>query len=128
MMETLEILSTKEFFKCKKDKLYASPYCLFCYIYILMNKREIYSLCDNNEDYICLEYLEKEEQCKHCKRLAKYNFLFDKITNKKTIILNEGKHSMKLFYLVDHCADFILKYKKYYILSELKDKICDLNH
>ena len=127
-METLQTLSAKSFFTCKKDKLDSSPYCLFWYIYILMNKREIYFLCDNNEDYICLEYPENR-QCKHCKRLKKYNWLFDEIRKKKELILNdETNHSLKLFNLVNRCADHVLKFKKYYILFELKDKNCDLNH
>ena len=128
-METLETLSMKGFFTCKKDKLDASPYCLFCYIYILMNRREIYFLCENTEKYICLESAEDEfhKHCKHCKRLEKYNSLFDKIRKKEILILNQN-HSLKLFYLVDCCADHILKYKKYYVLPELTDKICDLNH
>ena len=124
-METLESLSVKSFFFCNKDKLYNSPYCLFCYIYILMNRREIYFLCENSENYICLEF--PNDKCKHCKRLDQYNSLFEKIRNKKALIYRE-QHSLKLFNLVELCADFILKYKKYYILPELKDKICDLNH
>ena len=129
-METLETLSIKGFFTCKKDKLDGSPYCLFYSIYILMNRREIYFLCKNNEKYICLEYLENEfhKHCKHCKRLEKYNSLFDEIRKKKVLILNETNYSLKLFNLVDRCADHVLKYKKYYILAELKDKICDINH
>ena len=123
-METLQSLSVKSFFLCNKDKLYNSPYCLFCYIYILMNRREIYFLCENSEKYICLEY--SNNKCKHCKRLEEYNLLFDKIRSKKTLIYQND--SLKLFYLVERCADFILKYKKYYILPELKDKTCDLNH
>ena len=126
-METLETLSTKSFFTCKKDKLHSSPYCLFSYIYILMNRREIYFLCENTEDYICLEY-PKNEQCKHCKRLTKYNLLFDEIRKKTIMISNETNHSLKLFNLVDRCADHLLKFKKYYILYELKNKICDINH
>ena len=126
-METLEILSTKSFFTCKKRKLYSSPYCLLCYIYILMNRREIYFLCENNEDYICLNY-PKNEQCKHCKRLQKYNLLFDEIRKQMVMISNETNHSLKLFNLVDSCADHILKYKKYYILDELTYKICDIDH
>ena len=84
-METLETLSVKGFFTCKKDRIDSSPYCLFCYIYILMNKREIYFLCDNNEKFICLEY-PKNKQCKHCKRLEKYNWLFNEIRKKKVLI------------------------------------------
>ena len=123
-METLQSLSVKSFFLCNKDKLYNSPYCLFCYIYILMNRREIYFLCENNEKHICLEY--SNNKCKHCKRLEEYNLIFDKIRSKKTLIYQND--SLKLFYLVERCTDFILKYKKYYILPELKDKTCDLNH
>ena len=126
-METLETLSAKGFFTCRKDKLDSSLYCLFSYIYILMNRREIYFLCENNEKYICLEYPENK-QCKHCKRLEKYNWLFDEIRKKKVLILNEIKYSLKLMDLVDRCIDHVLKYKKYYILPELKDKICDINH
>ena len=126
-METLETLSHRNFFTCKKDKLHSSPYCLFCYIYILMNRREIYFLCENIEDYICLDY-PKNEQCKHCNRLKKYNLLFDEIRKKKVIISNETNHSLKLFNLVNRCADHLLKYKKYYVLTELKNKFCDLNH
>ena len=126
-METLETLSIKCFFTCKKDKLHRSLYCLFYYIYILMNRREIYFLCENTEDYICLDY-PKNEQCKHCKRLKKYNLLFDEIRKKTVMISNETNHSLKLFHLVDSCVDHLLKYKKYYILDELKNKICDINH
>ena len=89
-----------------------------------MNRREIYFLCNNNEKYICLEY--QNNKCKHCKRLKEYNLLFDKIRSKKVLIYQ--KESVKLFNLVERCADFILKYKRYYILPELKDKACDLNH
>ena len=71
-----------------------------------------------------LEY--SNNKCKHCKRLEEYNLLFDKIRSKKTLIYQN--HPVKLFYLVERCADFILKYKKYYILPELKDKTCNLNH
>ena len=126
-MESLESLSVKGFFTCKKDKLHNSPYCLLSYIYILMNKREIYFLCENNETDICLEYPENK-QCKHCKRLKKYNYFFDEIRKKQVLILNETNYSMKLFNLIDRCADHILKYGNYYILDELKDKICDINH
>ena len=127
-METLESLCINGFFTCKKDKLEVSPYCLLCYIYILMNRREIYFLCDNTEDYVCLEYLQNK-QCKHCKRLMKYNSLFEEIRKKSTLILNQRRnYSLKLFNLLDRCADHVLKYKKYYILAELTDKICDINH
>ena len=125
-MESLETLSVKGFFTCKKDKLDSSPYCLLSYIYILINKREIYFLCENNESYICLD--SENRQCKHCKRLKKYNSLFEEIKKKKLVILNKRNHALKLFDLVDRCADHVLKYKKYYILVELKDKICDIDH
>ena len=127
MLETLEELSSKSFFTCKKGKLDNSPYCLFKYIYILMNRREIYFLCDNTTDYICSEYL-KSKFCKHCKRLEKYNSLFKEIEKKQVLIENERNHSLKLIDLVNRCADHILKYKKYYVLPELKDKFCDINH
>ena len=127
MNDTLENLSIKSFFSCKKGKLDSSPYCLFSYIYILMNRREIYFLCDNDEKYICLEY-PKNEFCKHCKRLEKYNSLFEEIIKKKVLIVNQTNHSLKLFDLVNRCADHILKYKKYYVLAELRNKFCDINH
>ena len=126
-METLETLSLKGFFMCKKAKLDISPYCLLNYIYVLMNKREIYFLCKNNEEYICLEYPENK-QCKHCKRLEKFNWLFEKIRKKNELIVHETKYALKLKDLVDRCANHILKYGEYYILPELKDKICDINH
>ena len=127
MSETLENLSIKNFFTCKKDKLDSSPYCLFSYIYILMNRREIYFLCDNDEKYICLEY-PKNEFCKHCKRLEKYNSLFEEIKKKKVLIVDERNHSLKLIDLVNRCASHILKCKKYYVLPELTEKFCDINH
>ena len=92
-----------------------------------MNRREIYFLCDNTEDYICLDY-PNNIQCKHCKRLKKYNLLFDEIRKKTVTISSETNYSLKLFNLVNRCADHLLKYKKYYILDELKNKICDINH
>ena len=86
-----------------------------------MNKREIYFLCENTADYICLNY-PKERYCKHCKRLQKYNALFKKIENvKKT-------RPIELIYAVDKIVDNIMKYKKYYIMPELSDKNCDLYH
>ena len=127
MAETLENISFKSFFTCKKAKLDSSPYCLLCYIYILMNKREIYFLCENTADYICFEY-PKGKFCKHCKRLEKYNSLFEKIENKRVVVGNETEHSLKLIDLVNRCAEYILKHKKYYILPELKDKFCDICH
>ena len=86
-----------------------------------MNKREIYFLCENNSDYICSNY-PKFKYCKHCRRLKKYNSLFEKIENQKKT------KTFKLLYLVDQITDHILKYKKYYILPELKDKYCDICH
>ena len=92
-----------------------------------MNKREIYFLCKNNEKYICLEYPENK-QCKHCKRLGKYNWLFEEIRRKNELIVHERKYVLKLMNLIDRCAHHVLKYGEYYILPELKDKICDINH
>ena len=92
-----------------------------------MNRREIYFLCDNTEKYICFEY-QQNKFCKHCKRLEKYNLLFEEIIKKNILIVNERNHSLKLIDLVDRCANHILKYKKYYVLPELKDKFCDINH
>ena len=121
MIKTLRELSIKSFFTCKKTELNCSYYCLFSYIYILMNKREIYFLCDNTADYICFNY-PKEKFCKHCKRLQKFNSLFEKIENEKKT------KTFKLIHLVNEITDHILKYNKYYILSELSNKQCDLNH
>ena len=121
MIKTLEKLCIESFFTCKKTKLYLSYYCLFSYINILMNKREIYFLCENTADYICFNY-PKEKFCKHCKRLKKFNLLFKKIESEKKT------KTFKLIYLVDQIVDHILKYKKYYILPELTDKYCDLCH
>ena len=90
MVETLENLCTKNSFKCKKTYLESSCYCLFSYIYILINKREIYFLCENTEDYICLEYMDGS-CCKHCRRLKKYNSLFEKIVKKKSNIWRPKK-------------------------------------
>ena len=87
-----------------------------------MNRREIYFLCENTSDDICLNYPKKSWYCKHCKRLSKCNVLFEKIENE------EKKTTFRLLQLVDEITDYILKYKKYYILPELKDKYCDLYH
>ena len=92
-----------------------------------MNKREIYFLCENTADFICLEY-PKGKFCRHCRRLEKYNSLFEKIRKKKVMIVNQKNHSIKLIDLVDRCAHHVLKYKKYYVLGELAEKICDINH
>ena len=125
---SLESVSTERFFTCKKDKLSRSPYCLLCYIYILMNRREIYFLCENTTDFICLDY-SKGKFCRHCRRLEKYNSLFEEIRKKKILVVNEKKnHSLKLVDLVNRSADHVLKYKKYYILPELTEKICNINH
>ena len=91
-----------------------------------MNKREIYFLCKNTADYICFEYT-KDKFCKHCKRLEKYNSLFEKIEKKRTVTGDEIKHSLKLIDLVDRCANHVLKHRQYYILPELKDKFCDMS-
>ena len=125
---SLESVSIESFFTCKKDKLNHSPYCLLCYIYILMNRREIYFLCENTADFICSEY-PKDKFCRHCRRLEKYNSLFEEIRKKKVLVVNEKKnHSLKLIDLVNRSVDHILKYKKYYILPELTEKICNINH
>ena len=87
-----------------------------------MNKREIYFLCENNSDEICLNYPKEFKYCRHCRRLKKYNSLFEKIENEKKT------KTFRLIYLVDQITDHILKYKRYYILPELKDKYCDLYH
>ena len=121
MVKTLKRLCIESFFTCKKTELYYSYYCLFRYVHLLMNRREIYFLCENNEYEICLAY-RQNRQCKHCKRLQKYNLLFDKINQQKKL------KTFKLIYVVDEIVSFLLKYKKYYILPELKDKICDLCH
>ena len=122
MVKKLRTLCIESFFTCRKTKLSCSYYCLFAYIYILMNKREIYFLCENTFDDICLNYVRKPQYCRHCKRLRKYNLLYEKIQNE------EKKTTFRLIQLVDQITDFILKYKKYYILPELKDKYCDLYH
>ena len=92
-----------------------------------MNRREIYFLCENDDKFICLEYT-NGKFCRHCRRLEKYNSLFEKIIEKKKMVVNQKNHSMKLIDLVDRCVDHVLKYKKYYILGELTQKICDINH
>ena len=94
---------------------------LFNYIYVLMNRREIYFLCENEENEICLVY-RKNRQCKHCRRLREYNLLFEQIERQKVL------KTFKLVSLVDKIVGFLLKYKKYYILPELKDKVCNLCH
>ena len=86
-----------------------------------MNRREIYFLCETEENEICLEY-RKNRQCKHCKRLRKYNLLFYQIERQKVL------KTFKLLRLVDKIVDFLLKYKKYYILPEFKDKVCNICH
>ena len=93
-----------------------------------MNNREIFFLCENTADYICSEY-PSDRYCKHCRRLEKYNSLFEKITQKKQVILESQKnHVLKLLNLVNDAVDHVLKYKKYYVLPDLKDKQCDINH
>ena len=51
-----------------------------------------------------------------------------KLEKKKKMVVNQNNHLIKLIDLVDRCADHVLKYKKYYILNELAEKICDINH
>ena len=121
MVKTLKRLCIESFFTCKKTKLYSSYYCLFSYIHVLMNRREIFFVCENEEQEICLQYI-RNTKCKHCRRLQKYNLLLEKIEQQKRL------KTFKLVYLVDQIVDFLLIYKKYYILPELKDKVCDLYH
>ena len=87
-----------------------------------MNRREINFLCDSHSDEICLNYAKKFTYCRHCKRLEKYNSLFQKIENERKT------KRFKLIYSVDQITDHILKYKRYYILPDLKDKYCDICH
>ena len=65
MVKTLKRLCIESFFTCKKTKLYSSYYCLFSYIHLLMNKREISSsiLCERND-----LFLEKEALKEHFMR------------------------------------------------------------
>ena len=86
-----------------------------------MNRREIHFLCQNTADYICSNY-PNQKQCKQCRRLKKYNKLFEKIKLQKKL------ETFKLIYLLDQITDFVLKYKKFYILPDLKDKFCNLEH
>ena len=116
MVKSLERLAIESFFKCKESKLVHSFFCLFQYIYIIMNKREIYFLCENNEEEICLSY-PRNNHCKHCGRLKKFNKLFEKIRETRTF---------ELIHFVDKITDHILKYKKYYILPELNTKYCNI--
>ena len=122
MIKKLEKLCIESFFTCKKTKLSCSYYCLFTYIYVLMNRREIYFLCENTSDDICLNYPKKFRYCRHCRRLEKYNSLCKKIENEKKT------KTFKMIYSIDQIVDHLLKYKRYYILPELKDKYCDLYH
>ena len=122
MIKTLQNLCIESFFTCKKTKLSSSYYCLFSYINILMNQREIYFLCENTSDDICLNYPKKFTYCKHCKRLEIYNKLFQKIENERK------RKTFKLISFVDQITDFVLKFKKCYILPELSDKYCNLYH
>ena len=85
-------------------------------------------MCENTAHYTCLEY-PNDRYCKHCRRLEKYNSLFEKIIKKKRVIFGGQKnHIIKLLNLIGDAVDHVLKYKKYYILPELKDKCCDINH
>ena len=117
-MKKLETLAAETFFKCKKTKLYYSPYCLFSNIFIQMNYIEIYYLCSNysKEDQCCLD--NRINYCKQCERLNKFNLLFTKITNEKTF---------KLIFLVDKLLDMLFVYK-YHLLPGLKRKKCRLDH
>ena len=122
-MKSLVTLCVEKFFDCTKGKLHSSIYCLFRYIYILMNKREIYFLCDSKSNEICLEKIEIRKKlagmCKHCIRLEKFNLLIESLEEERTF---------KIVYLIDQIIDFVLKYKKYYILSEFTDANCEITH
>ena len=119
-MKKLETLAAEAFLKCKKDKLYCSPYCLFSNIFIQMNHIEIYNLCsyNNSEDTCCFDNEIERNYCKECKRLDEFNLLFTKISYEKTF---------KLTFLIDKLIDFLFAYK-YYLLSGLKTKKCTLDH
>ena len=123
MVKKLHELAIESFFTCKKTRLDCSGslYCLFSHIYILMNRREIYFLCQNTAEYVCSMY-PNLKYCKHCERLEKYNKLFEKIQAQKKA------KTFRLIYLIDQITDHILKHKKYYVLPDLKDKSCDINH
>ena len=122
-MKSLVSLCVEKFFECTKGKLHSSIYCLFRYIYIVMNKREIYFLCDSKSNEICLQKIEIRkkiaEMCKHCIGLEKFNLLIESLEEERTF---------KILYLIDQIIDFVLKYKKYYILSEFSDTNCQLTH
>ena len=117
MMKKLET-AAEAFCKCKKSKLYYSPYCMFSNIFIQMNHIEIYYLCSNNlkDDQCCLD--NRINYCEQCKRLNEFNLFFTKISNEKTF---------ELIFLVDKLLDILFKYK-YHLLSGLKRKKCRLDH
>ena len=117
-MKKLETLAAEAFRKCKKRKLYYSPYCLFSNIFIQMNHIEIYYLCSNysTEYECCLD--NRINYCEQCKRLNEFNLIFSKITKEKTF---------KLLFLVDKLLDMLFVYK-YHLLSGLKQKKCTLKH
>ena len=120
-MKKLETLAAEAFCKCKRRKLYYSPYCIFSNIFIQMNHIEIYYLCsyNNSEDTCCFDTkLLKRNYCKECKRLNEFNLLFTKIAFEKTF---------KLVFLIDKLIDFLFVYN-YYLLSGLKRKKCRLDH
>ena len=118
-MKKLETLAAEAFCKCKKRKLYYSPYCLFSNIFIQMNHIEIYYLCSNNsEDKCCLDNEIERNYCKQCKRLNEFNLLFTKISNEKTF---------ELIFLIDKLLDILFAYK-YHLLPGLKRKKCRLDH
>ena len=124
-MKKLETLAAEVFRKCKKCKLYYSPYCLFSNIFIQMNHIEIYYLCNSfSEDQCCLhdwkqsKCLQEKTYCRQCKILTEFNLLFTKISNEKSI---------KLIFLIDKLLDFLFEHK-YHLLSRLKRKKCRLDH
>lgn len=88
-----------------------------------MNKREIYFLCNSRSNEICLEKnairRKNSWKCKHCIRLEKFNLLFKNLKEERTF---------KIVYLIDQIIDHVLKYKKYYILSEFSEANCELTH
>ena len=102
MIKKLETLAVEAFRKCQKRELYYSSYCLFSNIFIQMNHIEIYYLCTNysKEDECCLD--KGINYCKQCKRLNKFNLLFNKISNEKTF---------KLLFFVDKLIDMLFVYK-----------------
>ena len=122
MIKTLQKLCIESFFTCKKTKLTSSYYCLLSYIHVLMNRREIYFLCENTSNDICLNYPKKLRTVDTVEDLKFTINYFKKLKLKKKT------KTFKLIYFIDRIVDHVLKFKKYYILPELSDKCCDLFH